>query len=287
MHHGRTVSMAALAALVMAWPPGPASAQEAHAPAAPSQEAHTEDHEAGPTDLRVSRWANWLFRSFLQDETDDNDTYGIELETRLTTSRYEVKNISYFEVNQYERGVPGQPPGNPEPAIQAADGIGDLLTAFWISKREAHHGKHHFAPGFAMQFPTASSDTLGSGKWSIGPSFDYEYESGRLFAGAIALQVWSFAGDADRKDVSMLMIKPFVFFSLTENWDLMYLPYGVTVYWNKPEGEKVYLPLGGGVQRSFKLGSAQMNLGAQVFKNVVRPKKGTVYDLRFLVELAF
>jgi hypothetical protein len=30
-----------------------------------------------------------------------------------------------------------------------------------------------------------------------------------------------------------------------------------------------------------------MNLGAQVFKNVVRPKKGTVYDLRFLIELAF
>jgi len=49
----------------------------------------------------------------------------------------------------------------------------------------------------------------------------------------------------------------------------------------------MYLPLGGGVQHSIKLGSVQMNLGAQLFKNVVRPTKGTVYDLRFLVELSF
>ena len=42
----------------------------------------------------------------------------------------------------------------------------------------------------------------------------------------------------------------------------------------------MYLPLGGGVQHSIKLGSVQMNLGAQLFKNVVRPTKETVYDLR-------
>jgi hypothetical protein len=30
-----------------------------------------------------------------------------------------------------------------------------------------------------------------------------------------------------------------------------------------------------------------MNLGGQLFKNVVRPTKGTVYDLRFVVEFVF
>jgi hypothetical protein len=138
-----------------------------------------------------------------------------------------------------------------------------------------------------MQFPTASDDTLGSGKWSIGPSVDYEYESGRLFAGAIALQIWSFAGDRERKKVSMLMIKPFVYYTVAKNWDLTYVPYGVSVYWNKKPGEKVYLPLGGGIQRGLQLGSVQINLGAQLFRNVIRPSKGTVYDLRFLIELAF
>ena len=85
----------------------------------------------------------------------------------------------------------------------------------------------------------------------------------------------------------MLMIKPFVVFSLAQNWDLLYMPYGISVYWNKKPGEKVYLPLGGGFQRHFQLGAVQMNLGAQLFRNVVRPTKGTVYDLRGLVELVF
>ena len=115
-----------------------------------AQEVHTDEHEPNSTGFRVTRWANWLFLSYLQDETDDNETWGIELESRLTLSQYEVKNISYFEINQYERGVPGQPPGNPSPGVKPANGIGDLLTAFWISKRGAHHGAHHFAPGLAL-----------------------------------------------------------------------------------------------------------------------------------------
>ena len=254
-----------------------------------AQDTHKEESVEGSSVFRMGRWANWLFRSYLQDETDDASTLGIELESYIGLGGYEVKNISYFEVNQYPRAIPGQPPGNTAGGLEAADGVNDLLSAFWISKKSPHHGKHHFAPGFAMQFPTASDATLGSGKWSIGPSFDYEYDGGRLFTGAIALQIWSFAGDPDRKDVSMLMIKPFIYYTLIDQWQLIYVPYGVSVYWNKPEGEKMYLPLGGGVQRGIRLGSGstQLNLAAQIFKNVVRPTKGTVYDLRILVELSF
>jgi hypothetical protein len=278
----RTVSITTLLALVLLGIHAPATADEA-------TESHTEAHEESNSGFRVNRFANWLFLSFLEDETDDNETWGMEFESVLSLGKYEVKNISYFEINQYDRGVPGQPVGNPSPAPDPASGMGDIISGFWFSKRSSggHHGKHHFAPGFAMQFPTAVSDTLGSGKWAIGPSIDYEYESGRLFAGAIALQVWSFAGDADRKDVSMLMIKPFVYFEFAKDWNLMYVPYGITIYWNKEPGEKVYLPLGGGIQRSLALGSVQLNLAAQYFRNVVRPTKGTVSDLRFLVEFSF
>ena len=139
----------------------------------------------------------------------------------------------------------------------------------------------------AFQFPTAASPVLGSEKFSLGPSVDYEYEGGRWFAGAIALQVWSVAGADDREDVSMLMIKPFVYYSLSDRWDLMYVPYGITVYWLKPSGEKVYFPIGGGGQYKTHLGSTDLNLGLQLFNNVIRPDKGTVWDLRLLVEIAF
>lgn len=215
------------------WSNETASSSQAHGSETDAEHAEQE-HEFG-----LGRQASWLFRSFLQDETDDNTVLGLEFESTFGLGSYKVKNISYFELAEYARGVPGQPPGNPEAGVEPANGITDLLTAFWFSKKDAHHGKHHFSLGFAAQFPTASSDTLGSGKWSLGPSFDYEYESGRWFAGAIALQVWSVAGDDDRKDVSMLMIKPFAYFTINERWDLMYVPYGIQVYWNKPSGEQV------------------------------------------------
>ena len=245
---------------------------------------HAADHSEPGSGFRLGRQASWIFRSFLQDETDDNTTLGLEFESHFGLGGTEVKNITYFEVAEYARGVPGQPAGNPDPGLEAADGINDVLTAFWFSKKGAHRGKHHFSLGFAAQFPTASDDTLGSGKWSLGPSFDYEYESGRWFAGAIALQVWSVAGDDDRKSVSMLMIKPFAYYTINDLWDLMYVPYGIQVYWNKPSGERVYLPIGGGAQRKIALGSTQMNLGLAAYYNVIRPTEGTVWDLRLLIE---
>ena len=200
----------------------PLRAEEGHDPSTPASSSGG---------LHLARYANWIFRSLLRDESDDATVWGLEFESRFGLGSYEVKNISYFEVAEYDRGVPGQPPGNPDPGVDAASGINDLLTAFWFSKRGAHHGKHHISPGFAAQFPTAASDTLGSDQWSLGPSFDYEYESGRWFAGAIALQPWSIAGDEDRKSVNMLMIKPFAYYALSERWGLMYVPYGVQVYW--------------------------------------------------------
>lgn len=255
-------------------------------PEVAAREAELEAHGEEPV-FRVGSWRNWLFRSFLVDESGDATTLGLELESYLTLGSIQVKNIAYMEVADYPRAIPGQPPGNEFPESEDATGISDLLTGFWFSKTTAHHGKHHFAPGIAAQFPTATDPSLGSGKWSLGPSVDYEYESGQLFAGAIALQLWSVAGASDRKDVSMLMIKPFVYFTLSEHWDLMYVPYGITVYWTKPSGQKVYLPVGGGGQWKTHLGTMGLNLGAQLFNNVVRPSAGTVWDLRLLVELVF
>ena len=250
-----------------------------------SATATGDEQGASGNALRLTRQASWLFRSFLPDESDDATTLGLEFESAFGIGNWDVKNIAYFEFNDFPRAIPGQPIGNPEPAgFEAATGIGDVLTGFWFSRKGAHHGRHHLSWGLGAQLPTASDDELGSGKWSVGPSFDYEYENGRLFAGAIAMQLWSVAGDSDRKDVSTLIIKPFVYYSLNEVWDLMYVPYGISVYWDKNSGDKVYLPLGGGAQRRFRVGSAEMNLGAALYYNAVRPDNGTEWDLRLLLE---
>ena len=136
-----------------------------------------------------------------------------------------------------------------------------------------------------MQLPTASDSTIGSGKWCVGPAVEYEYERGRFYAAFVALQLWSFAGDEDRKSVNMLMVKPMITYDLGRCWKAVYMPYGVSVYWDKPSGEKVYLPLGGGIQRDFPIGRRELAASVQFFKYVLRPSKGSEYDLRFMLEL--
>ena len=259
------------------------SAQEEEHPA-------SDDKERSFIHYDFLSWGNWGFYSFLQDETSDASSLGIELTSAVGIGNIDIKNITYFEINRYSRAIPGQPIGNPISSYEGANGMGDVLTGFWFSKKKEHHGGHHFAPGFAMQIPTADDPALGSEKWAIGPSFDYDYESenGKLIAGAIFIQLWSFAGNSDRKDVNLLLVKPFLYYNIAKNWNLMYIPYGISVYWNKPSGQKAYVPLGGGIQREFNIGEKiDINFSAQFFNNVIRPDNGTVNDLRFLLEFVF
>lgn len=47
------------------------------------------------------------------------------------------------------------------------------------------------------------------------------------------------------------------------------------------------LPIGGGAKQLVGSGTTRVNLGAQLFYNVVRPSDGTVWDLRLLAALMF
>lgn len=251
-----------------------------------------EEHESEATSdassdaFQVVTYRNWLFRSFLPNEEDDADTLGFELVTGWGMGDFNVTNIAYIELADYPRGVPGLPPGNPESTTVADTGINDLLTAFLFSKK-GHHGPHHWGFGFSAQLPTGSGDTLSSGKYSLGPAIDYEYSNDKLFIAIVALQLWSVAGESEAADVNMLMIKPMVTYDFHENWKAVYMPYGISVYWDKPSGQRVYFPLGGGVQRQFEIGSHPSAFSVQLFRNVLRPDKGAEHDFRLMFEVNF
>ena len=162
------------------------------------QEEHDHEDEEGWLHYELNAFGNWLFFSYLKDE-DAGLSWGLEFTSTISIGNVKLKNIAYFEVNRYPRAIPGQPIGNGEQSFEEADGINDLLTGFWISKRGHHVEGQHFAPGLGAQLPTADDKSLGTGKWAFGPSFDYEYSTERLFIGAIAMQLWSVAGDPETK----------------------------------------------------------------------------------------
>jgi hypothetical protein len=92
-------------------------------------------------------------------------------------------------------------------------GLGDIAASLFFSPAKA--GKFIWAVGPIIQLPGTSSPVLGSGKWSIGPTAVIAKQSGGWTYGALANQVWSFAGDnftggVARDDVNAMFLQPFV-----------------------------------------------------------------------------
>lgn len=228
----------------------------------------------------------WLYRNFLPD-SKHNDIFGVAIRSAWGIGRFDFSNVTYFELADYQESVPGRPFGNAQPLPGGGTGLTDLLSGFFVSPKRAQHGAHHFAAGFALNVPSGTDAALSSGKWMIGPAVEYSYQRGRFLAAFIGMQIWSFGGDPNRDYVSLFMIKPELKYNLAPRWKLVHMPYGVSVYWTHDSVKKVYLPLGGGVQYAFNIGSQKMAASLQAFKYVLRSDNGPEADIRFMLEFSF
>jgi hypothetical protein len=109
-------------------------------------------------------------------------------------------------------------------------GLGDLTPEFFFSPKKPTQ----LAPGLSMvwglgpvfQFPTATDDELGSEKWSAGPTFVVYFDDSPLHVttGFLILNLWSFAGDEDRKNVNAMTLQPFLNYNLPKGWYLTSSP---------------------------------------------------------------
>lgn len=102
-------------------------------------------------------------------------------------------------------GLPELPAG-----ITGGDtfGLGDIHTTLFFSP--AKPGMAIWGVGPSITIPTATDDLLGTRKWSAGPSASVLFMPKPWVFGALVRQLVSFAGNSDRKDVSQLLIEPFL-----------------------------------------------------------------------------
>jgi hypothetical protein len=167
-----------------------------------------------------------------------------------------------------------------------ASGFGDALSGFFFGRKDAHPD-YHLRVGPVWTFPTATDDILGSGQYTVGPGVHYSTEIGRLTAGFFVWQSWGFAVDNSHKRVNQLFGKPFFIYELTEKWNLVYIPLGLSHSWESPSGQDWTVPIGGGVRRLFSLCGQQMGFQAQVFDYVARKPYDPEWEFRMTVEFLF
>ena len=85
-------------------------------------------------------------------------------------------------------------------------GLEDLQASFFLTPAKATTWIWGVGPIF--QFPTASSQELGTGRWSAGPTAAVVYSEGPWFDALLAYQLMSFAGNRDRGSVNQLTSSP-------------------------------------------------------------------------------
>jgi hypothetical protein len=143
--------------------------------------------------------------------------------------------------------------------------------------------------GPIVQLPTATSPTVGSSVWGLGPTAVVVHTSEHIVAGVLANQVWSLGGvnsGPGGRRYATFLLEPFVNYNFGHGWFVASAP-EITANW-ETRGTKWTVPVGGVVGRIIKLGGKlPVKLEAGAYYNVVTPQFGARWQLVTEVAVIF
>jgi hypothetical protein len=129
---------------------------------------------------------------------------------------------------------------------RAVTGAGDLALT---DLRFFDTAATHYVAGITARLPTSQNTSLGSGKYSIGPVFGYQFQSGRWRVGFYNQNYFSIIGTSSRPAVGRSKIEPIVSISLPYGWTVGFSTMSFTYDWVLNKWTEV--PIGGLVTKSF------------------------------------
>ncbi|NOR80866.1 MAG: neuromedin U [Methyloprofundus sp.] len=189
--------------------------------------------------------------------------------------------LPLINTNGFIEGTPSIPSGTEG---SGALGLGDINYSLYLSPAKA--GKVIWGIGPSITFPSASNSQLGSGKWSAGPSAVILTQPEGWTIGVLGRQLWSFAGQSNRQNVSQFLLEPFVNYNLSDGWYLL-TDMILTANWYAAPGQQWTVPIGGGVGKLLKIGDQAINLKAEAYYNVVRPDAAPDWQFGFTLQFLF
>ena len=157
-----------------------------------------------------------------------------------------------------------------------SSGLSDItFTAFYAKPA----GSLTFGFGPVIDIPTGGS-LRGSEKWNLGPSMVALAQPGDWTLGVLVNNVWSFAGNSDRANVSKGLLQYFIVRQLGSGWYVSSSPL-ITANWKAESGQKWVVPFGGGVGKVSFLGKLPVNMQMGAYVNAVKPDDGPDWQMRF------
>jgi len=164
----------------------------------------------------------------------------------------------------------GQPPlaegGTP------ASGIADLQASFFFSPVKSGLT---WGAGPVISLPSTTQPTLGTEKWSAGPTVVVVKQHGHWTFGALWNQVWSFSGNDARVDVSQMFLQPFLSYQATKTVTLTLQSESSANWKAADDGDRWTVPINVVVGKLATLGpfpaSYQFGFGAFVAHPAIGP----------------
>jgi hypothetical protein len=128
--------------------------------------------------------------------------------------------------------IPNLPKNSPlQPQNRSQDGLSDTLQSFFLSPKKPGPFGLIWGIGPALLYPTGTQDLLGSGTFSIGPTFVALEQTGPWTVGVLMNQIWSILIEEHRSSLSQMFVQPFIAYTTgthttftidtesTANWD--------------------------------------------------------------------
>jgi hypothetical protein len=148
-------------------------------------------------------------------------------------------------------------------------------------------GKVTWGVGPIFLVPTGTpSHFVSQGKFGIGPTFVALAQPKFGTIGVLVNNIWSVAGHADRSDVNQMLLEPFINYNLKKAWYLSFSP-NILADWEKTNGGRWVVPLGGGPRRIWRFGHQAVNVQSFFYGNVVHPPKASPWTFRMSFTLLF
>ena len=176
---------------------------------------------------------------------------------------------------------PGSSPGE-----RWVHGVGD--TQFTALVSPSRVDSLDWGVGTALQLPTAASEPLGQGKWGAGPAAGVQWAGKQWTLSALALNIWSFAGDSNRPSVNEMQLQPAVTYNFQGHPD-RYLSFAptITANWIARGDERWTVPVSLAIGQLFKFGHQSVNLQAAAYYNVIAPSGSAQWTLELLAQFLF
>jgi hypothetical protein len=172
----------------------------------------------------------------------------------------------------------------PAPDGTRAKGLGDIQEQIFFSNTKKHKVITGFGPVFS--FPTSTNEAWSTGQFAVGPTAVALMITKKWVFGAIANNLWRFAGSESTTPINAFFVQPFVNYNFKRGWTVMTAP-SITSDWSAESGQQWTVPLGVGVSKITLVGKQPLSIVLQYYHNVVHPDNAGADQVRIAVAFLF